>query len=349
MAKAENSSLEYEQELTVVISLRAGRSPEDIIDFLGYPEAAVNAIANQYAAATAADAFSTLKQKVAIRKKTLQMCKKGICVNFEQLNLKVALGAWLTINVWDNQKLQPPSITSKNFTDDDCRMKSKARKVFVPPVNDSSSSEVKEFLQESSDQYKRSHPHNSTEYSSRRKSDPRLPDVRHRKVPRQEQQGSSTMAVSSEQLPIPSVTVANSARRDQSYSKANRIRILNRRRSQPPSSTVGTSLDYFGASDTQNAELESAIKDEIKEEVVDPENGNQQFVMATEHEQQVICNGAESWRGNGLPDFVLSHIKQEIKSEILDEVAPEAFDDGLTHPVVIKTEPKDNDENLLGI
>lgn len=95
------------------------------------------------------------------------------------------------------------------------------------------------------------------------------------------------MAVSSEQLPIPSVTVANSARRDQSYSKANRIRILNRRRSQPPSSTVGTSLDYFGASDTQNAELESAIKDEIKEEVVDPENGNQQFVMATEHEQQV--------------------------------------------------------------
>lgn len=105
------------------------------------------------------------------------------------------------------------------------------------------------------------------------------------------------MAVSSEQLPIPSVTVSNSARRDQSYSKANRIRILNRRRSQPPlkqatnlknlSSTVGTSLDYFGPSDTQNAELESAIKVEIKEEVVDPENGNQQFVMVTEHEQQV--------------------------------------------------------------
>lgn len=148
----------------------------------------------------------------------------------------------------------------------------------MPPISDFSSSEEDELPQKSFDQhqYHERYQIQSNGYTSRRKSDPRLPAMRPSKVPRQEQQAvsASTVVVSSQQLPISQMTVSGSMPCSDPYSV------------DAPIAFIAT-LDYPESADTENAELEPSIKLEVKEEVVEPEDSNQQFVMATKHEQQV--------------------------------------------------------------
>lgn len=71
MAELVKSSAEYNRRAAIIESLRAGRTPVEIIQFFGYPRSTVYDVAKRYAASEESEeGSSTPARKMQVREKS---------------------------------------------------------------------------------------------------------------------------------------------------------------------------------------------------------------------------------------------------------------------------------------